>query len=129
MIIGLASSVRNARSTVFLNAMNDGMMVFYDGAMPSPGDAVTTQNIIGIIDLNTPCGDVTDGVFSVAAGLEGQVTTGGTTTWVRILNSADEWVMDLDVGDPSSGAAVILPATVLYEGAFIRVSHFSLTEP
>ncbi len=129
MIIEISLLVRNARSSVFLSAMNDGSMVFYDGLIPPEGGEVTTQNVIGTIELPNPCGSVANGALSVAPGLEGQVTTEGTTTWVRIFDSGDEWVMDLDVGVSGSGAAVILPATNLYVGAYLRISRFELSEP
>lgn len=129
MLIKTSLAVRNARSSVFLSAMNDGSLVFYDGSIPAGGGEVTSQNLIGTIDLPAPCGEVADGVFSITPGLEGQVTTGGTITWVRILDSADAWVMDLDVGEGGSDAAVIVPVATLYEGAFVRINQFRLTEP
>ncbi len=128
MIINRSLALKNARANAHLIAFNGGSIAFYDGTMPTAGEAVTTQTLLCTIALPTPCGTVTDGVFALEPHIEAMVTAQGTPTWCRISNSAGDWVQDMDVGATGSGAAVIVTPGTLYAGGSLRIEQLRMTE-
>ncbi len=129
MIVKRSLSLKNARANAHLSAFNGGLIGFYDGAMPTDGEAITTQTLLCTIALPTPSGTVDAGVFALAPNLEAMVLVQGIPTWCRITDSASDWVQDMDVGIDGSGAAVIVTPGTLYAGGSLRIERLRLIEP
>jgi len=102
-----------------------GKIRFYDGTRPATGGTVTTLGgtvtyqttsygtaAAGAITANTPLVDGT-GVAAI------------TTTWARILDSDDVFVMDADVA--TSGADINVNTTTMSIGVNIAVTASVLT--
>ncbi|TQV61647.1 MAG: hypothetical protein FNT29_10975 [Halothiobacillaceae bacterium] len=129
MILTRSLVLRNARATTHLSALAGGSIHAYTGTMPLGGGAVTDQTLLASWTLPTPAGAVGEGAFALTPNQEAMVQADGTPTWVRVLDSSDGWLMDLDAGGVGSGAAVIVTPAQMYAGGTSRIERLRLIEP
>jgi hypothetical protein len=122
-------ALRDARAAIHAAMLAGGELQVYDGSMPNGGAAVTTQNLLVSFALPDPAGTVVEGVFSLGAIAEVLASGTGTASWVRILDAAGVWLMDLDAGPAGSGTAVAFTPAQIYAGGTVRFVGFSLIEP
>lgn len=132
-MIALAEHVRNARLQAVADALDDGSaaatLVLYDGAQPDPGAPITDQTQLAAHAFSRPAAaTIESGKLTFAAIADAMAAAAGIAAWARAFDGAGAWVMDMDVGEAGSGAAVIISSTTLYAGALVRVVSATLTE-
>ncbi len=129
MILTRSAALRDARAQVHLTALSGGKIAFFDGAMPTAGEAVTTQIMLVEIALPNPAGAVADGVFVLEPNLEAMAVAEGGVTWARLSDGMGAWLMDMDAGPTGSTAAIIVSPAYLYAGGTLRLERLRLIEP
>ncbi len=128
-LIGMSTTLRSSRATAILDKIDAqssaGKVKFYDGSRPATGGTAT--NLLGTLSLGTtagtkPSGSVTNGVLTVNTnGSTGATASGtGTTTWARVTDGSDNFVMDLNVG--TTNADIVLDNT-----SFVTGQKFTVT--
>ena len=133
MAIKYPVALRTTRITSVLTAIDiggtAGSITFYSGT-PFVG---TTE--LAILDLNYPCGTVTNGVlnFSVSPVLTGVGTAAATSsgtvaTWAQIQTSAGARVVDLTVGQTGETADIILTNSTIVTAGEVSITAGSITE-
>lgn len=129
MILTRSATLRDARAQVHVTAFSGGQIAFYDGTMPTAGEAVSTQTKLVEIAIPNPAGAVAEGAFVLAANLEAMAVSDGVVTWARITDSTGAWLMDMDAGPTGSGAAIIVSPAQIYAGGTLRIERLRLIEP
>jgi hypothetical protein len=133
MAIGYSTTVRNARLQAVADAINGGSgagkLRIYSGSRPATGGTATT--LLGEITLNDPAqSGIAAGVLTLDVSptiQDASADASGTATWARILDSADTFVCDLDVGATGSGADIELSSTSIVAGGTITVTSGTIT--
>jgi hypothetical protein len=132
--LSLNVTVRNSRAQQIFNALdantNPGVWQFYTAPRPTlPGDAVTTQTLLGTCTLSKPSGTVSAGVATFASITDDALADAdGYVAWVRMLDGAGGWVADCDVTLTSGAGPIKLPSLRIYQGGTIHVATAVLTE-
>lgn len=115
---------------VTLDTGGAGSVHLYAGTRPDPGDAAPGA-LVASCALADPCGTVDNaGALLLATSADGQIQTGSAPTWARLLNGSGAWVLDCDArlsGDADTGQELVIAATVVYPGAFLRIASGSFT--
>lgn len=129
MAIGLSTTVRNARLTAIVTALDSGVtggfLKFYDGARPATGGTAT--NLLATLTLSKPSGTVSAGVLTGGTITGANATGTGTATWARLTDLAGTFVADLSVG--TSGTDIILAGSAsMTTGQPVSVTSWSITE-
>ena len=136
MAVGLAVAVRNTR----LNAIRDaidagsgaGTLKIYNGTKPATGASIgglgyTLLATLTFSDPSAPgaaAGTVT--YSTITQDLVADATD--TATWARILDSAANVVMDIDVAMTAGSNKIVLNTTSIVAGGPVSVTSFILTE-
>lgn len=129
-----ALSLRNARSTALKTALDAGgagaKMEVYTSPQPTNGgDAITTQTKLGTMTMAYPCGTVANGALTLdAVTPDSAADATGTINWVRVLTSADAFVMDLSAGVIGSQNPIEFNTLNAVAGAPIGISSGVITE-
>ena len=133
MSINLSAALRDQRLDIIMDAIDGaggaGLLRFYPGARVgsptlSPGVALLAET-----QFQRPSSaGATGGILTFLALTEATVLADGTTTWARILDSAETGLIDLDVGLVGSGAEIELDIVALVTGATLRINAAALTE-
>lgn len=127
--------LRTARAQLLAMAIDTGSaapakLIIYGGTRPAPGAAITVEPLLCALLFSHPCAQsVTGGVLTLKPLAEQLATGSGAPTWARILDRDGDFVADLDVGIPESGADLEIPASEFFAGALIRINDATLTEP
>jgi hypothetical protein len=130
VILRRSTSLKNLRAQAHAVALAGGTLLIYGGAMPATGGGdITDQVLLAAFNLPVPVGTVDDGVFALAAVADVLALADGIAAWVRVLDSVDGWLMDLDAGGAGSGAAIIISPAQLYAGGVVRIERLRLIEP
>jgi hypothetical protein len=129
MAIGMATALRNNRLTQIVNAIDAGTgagkIRIYNGSRPATGGTATT--LLAELALSDPCGTVSAGVLTFSAiSNDAAADATGTATWARILDSDNNFVMDLNVG--TSGADLNFATVSFVANAIIAITSFTITE-
>lgn len=137
-MIGLTPATNAALMAALIARLDAGGAAYcqpFGGVRPATGGAAATSAIC-TITLALPCGalDPVTGAMVLAAtdnlGSNGQILNAVAPTWVRFYTTDGSMVMDLDarlVGAPDLGQEVVLAATALNVGAFIRLASGGFT--
>ena len=131
MSIGFNTAIRTARSQLLINAMDGGatagLMRFYDGVRPVTGGAVTT--LVGENELFDPSGSVADGLltFNLVSD-EMNAKANADVTWCRIVDSDDNFVMDLGCGESGSGEEIIFDSITAQIGGVLKIISGAILE-
>jgi len=134
-MLTFAESLRTSRVQLLATAIDEGSagaatLKIYTGPRPAPGAAITGQALLVTLQFPHPCAQsVTGGVLTLKPLAEQMVTGSGVHDWGRITNRDGDFVADLNVGPPESGADIEIPASELFAGAMVRIDSASLTEP
>ena len=87
----------------------------YGGEKPDAGAPANAGDLIGIVVLQSPCGDArADGLHLNAASA--QATGTGVPIWSRLRNGAGEWMMDGDSGAGGVFAFALSAGQTIYPG-------------
>ncbi|MHA6896879.1 hypothetical protein ACQUJT_22780 [Ralstonia pseudosolanacearum] len=132
-MITLSVPVRNRRLAVIGQALDagaaGGLLRLYAAPRPEVGQPLTEQVLLAEVRLPKPCtGSLEGGRLVFAPIAPALCRRSGIATWARLCDSEGEWVADLDVGLPGSGAEVELPKLQLFAGGAISVELAELLE-
>lgn len=133
MATGFSTTVRNARLTAIITAIDGGAgagtIKLYTGTRPATGGAITSQTLLGTLTFSDPCGTVSGGVltFSTVTG-DSSADADGTAAWARIADSTGTFVADVGVGVSGSGMEVIMNTTAIVAGGSIDITSAQITE-
>lgn len=133
MGIALADTIRTARATAILTAMDAGsgpaVMKFYTATQPTKGAAITDQTLLGTVTCSDPAGTVLSGVLTLSAIADDALADAdGITTWARVLDSTGAFVMDITVTNNAGAGPIKMASTQIYAGGIIRVASAIFTE-
>jgi hypothetical protein len=133
MGIALADTIRTARATAILTAMDAGsgpaIMQFYTATQPAKGAAITNQTLLGTCTCSDPAGTVTNGVYTLSAIADDSLADAdGIVTWVRVLDSNGVFIMDVTVTNLAGSGPIKMVSTQIYAGGIIRISSAVFTE-
>lgn len=129
MAIGMITALRNNRLTQIINQIDAGAgagkVRIYNGSRPATGGTVTT--LLAELTLSDPCGTVSNGVLTFSAiTQDASADQTGTATWARIVDSDNNFVMDMNVA--TSGAELNFATVSFVAGAVIQITSFAITE-
>jgi len=132
-MIQYANDVKTARAQAVADAIDNGtgqaLLTLYTGPAPVAGDPIDTQTAIMALPIPNPCSQqVAGGILTLQPLPETMAVASGSMVWGRITSRAGEFVGDLTVGLPGSGADLILPVVDIYAGAMIRINSASISE-
>ena len=98
MTIGYSTTVRSSRlSAVVTAAGASAKMKFYNGTQPVSGGTATT--LLATLVFGANIGSVTNGVLTLGSVSQTNANhVAGTPTWVRITDSADNFIADINIG-------------------------------
>lgn len=104
-------------------------MRFYTAPKPSPGAAITSQVLLGSVDLSKPfAASVTGASLQPDAIPNMLLEASGTAAWARFIGGDDAWVWDCEVGDEQSSAFIRLEGSLaVLEGGIIVITAGVLT--
>lgn len=136
MSIGLKSSIRTARLQLILDAIDAGAdeydpskLLIYSGERPSTGGLVDEYDVVLVeFNLAYPCGSIInnslcfDGIADVVA------SGSGLAIWGRIIDSEDNFVMDLSVTNYTGSGDIKLDSTTIVQGENVHCSSATITE-
>lgn len=112
-----------------LNASpHSGAIQFYSSPRPDAG-ATPAGTLVVAIPLPATAGSVNSGLYQIqlTVPIEAQITgadsgTGTTVTWARVLDGAGAWFADVSVSDEAGSGEIKLQTTLLYNGAYCRLT-------
>lgn len=121
----------NAVAAAIDAASGPGKLRLYTGSMPAKGAAITTQTLIAECLFATNCAaSIFAGTLTFNPLAAGLIVATGTIVWARILDGDDGFVMDMDVGDSGSSAAIKLSTTVIgTTGGYLEITDAALRWP
>lgn len=101
----------------------------YTDPVPStPGDTPTGDLVVSISVAST-AGTVDTDLFKIVltTPIEAQITganpsTGSVVTWAHIIDGDGDWFADVTVSDEAGSGEIKLQTTLLYNGAFCRIT-------
>jgi hypothetical protein len=139
MTIGINSTLRDARLTLILDAIDDdgtaGKLTIYSGTRPATGAEPDEYDNLALVvfDLDYPCGTITNGVlaFSPISDDEydfSEAINTGIAEWGRITTTSDIFVMDLSVTDLFGSGDIKIDSTEIYEGNNVFCYNASINE-
>lgn len=103
-------------------------LAIYGTVRPDPGDPPGDDALV-TLSLADSAGAVNEELFQIqiAVPLEGQIlgaaeTTGTDALWARITDGAEDWWGDCSVSDEAGAGEIKLQTTLLYNGAFCRLT-------
>jgi hypothetical protein len=131
MPLKLSPTVRTARANAIKAAIDggagNGKVFFYEDTIPTPtGAEITTQKLLAVCDLESPCGVVSDGVMTfsgLAVDLSAYDT--GTIGFGRITDWGGAFIADGDAGLANSNAMFKFNKLEVLAGG--KVSLLSIT--
>ena len=127
----VSTSVVNAINAAINGGSGDGTIKFYTSPMPSTtATGITTQTLLGTCVCADPAGTESGGTLTFSPiDSDASADNSGTAAWVRISDSADTVVMDLDVSVTGGGGYVQMPTTSVTAGGPIAFNSFTITLP
>lgn len=121
MTLKFSLTLRNARATTNLNEIDKGgnaTIEFYD----------FNQTLLAIAQLPVPCGFVSNGALVFNTIPATIALANGFMEIAKIKNGNTEFVIELDVGDVESPAAIRFADTQAKEGGKILVASAAIIE-
>jgi hypothetical protein len=125
----ITAAVANAMIGIIGSNVNNGFIKIYDGTQPTNGgDAITTQNLIATLPLNsTAFGAASNGVMAANAIGPAVAAFSSTAIWYRLTDSGGTFMIDGSVG--TSGCDLNLNTVTITSGDTVAVTSFSITQP
>lgn len=129
MAIGYSTSIRNSQLDAVTAAIDGGAgagkLRIYDGVRPSTGSAPTT--LLAELTFTDPAAPAAAaGVLTFSAiTQDSSADASGTATWARIVDSGNNFVMDMDVG--TSGSDINLNTVNIVAGGIVSVVSGTIT--
>lgn len=132
MIIDWSNAIQQARLIGFRNRLDagatPGKLAIYTAPKPTPGDALTTQVLLGRVILLKPCGIIADNTFTFFQPANVIVLASGQPAWGRFSDGDDFWVGDAAVGLVDSGTLLQTDRLEWFQGSIIGMTLGTLTE-
>lgn len=129
LIVGLRNDMADDIIAKIDAGSGPGKAKFYSGTQPAgPGTAITSQVLLGTLTMSDPCGSTSSGTVTFSAITEDSAAdTGGTASFVRLTDSDDNAVIDLDVTNNAGAGAVKMNTTTIVTGGPIRITSMTAT--
>lgn len=106
-----------------------GRLRLYSAPRPALGEALSTQVVLAEFRLPKPIiQGLEAGVMRFAPIRHVLCQRSGMVAWARLLSGDEEWVADMDVGLPNSGAEVELSTLTLFAGGTVTIALAELSE-
>ena len=102
MRIDLLPAIRDPILLVIIDALDDGRIEMYDGAMPAPGGPAGALQVV--IALGVDPAVESEGAAILVGGQVGVRVAGGAITWARLFDRDGVAIIDVDVAP--SGAVM-----------------------
>lgn len=106
----------------------NGEIQLWSGTKPSPG-GTPTGTLVVTIDMTDMAGTVNEPLYQLwlDVPLQAQIlgadpANGTVVTWARIKDGSGNWWGDLTLSDEAGAGEVKLEDTLLYNGAFARIT-------
>ncbi|MGY8903706.1 MAG: hypothetical protein ACKVIH_04065 [Burkholderiales bacterium] len=104
----------------------------YQGTRPPAGqDPASPTDLLATLVLAKPSGSVnSSGTFTLATSADGQLVRSGAPTWARLRTGNGSFVLDCDarlLADAETGQEIVIAATALLAGAFVRLGSGTFT--
>jgi len=133
MAVGYSTTVRNARMTAILTALDlgaaGGKLLFYTATRPATGVAISTQTLLGTLTLSDPAGTVATGALTLSAVTpDTDADASGDISWARLTDSDDVFVADLSVTATGGGGDITVDNITVVAASTISVTSGVLTE-
>ena len=133
MTIGYSTSLRDARAQAIVDALDagsaGGKATFYGATRPATGEAVVAQIEVATCIFGTPGGVVSNGVITFAEiEADNAGAAGVDISWVRLSDSDDNFVADMDCGLTGSGAEFIFDDVSSKLGGGVKIASGGITE-
>lgn len=123
----VSTNLKNGMLDHLRSRLGGGKIKFYTGAQPLGGNPVTTQVLVGEVILANPCGPSSAaGQFNLFNPAAVASVAAGNTTWARLTDSLDVFLIDCDVSLPSgSGQIKISNTNISFPGTIdIETTEF-----
>lgn len=133
MTVGISTAVKNSAlsgiRTLIDAGSGAGKIKIYTTPRPATGVAITTQTLLAELTMQDPSfAEPASAVMTMNVPVsDSSANATGTAVWARITDSNDNFVMDIDVGDLSSGAELKLPSTSISLGGAVNVISGSIS--
>lgn len=110
-------------------SLTAGRLRLYSASRPAQGEVLSTQVLLAEFRLSKPIVQtLEDGVMRFAPIRHVLCHRSGLAAWARLLSGDEEWVADMDVGLPDSGAEVELSTLTLFAGGAVNITLAELSE-
>lgn len=132
MAIGLSTTIRNARLTAIVDAIDGGSgagtLKIYSGVRPATGGALSGNTLLATLTFTDPCGSVSGGVLTFdTITADASADDDGTATWARLADSAGTFCLDLGCGESGSGKEIIFNSANFTSGGEVSISSMQIT--
>lgn len=107
----------------FLDAgSGNAALHLYSAPRPATAqDPITSSDLLATIGLAKPCGEVANGVLTLASLEPGLIVQTGAVAWVRVTNGSGATAFDMGVGPVGSGAECELSTADLLAGGLVML--------
>jgi len=126
MALGVATAVRNTKMGKMADAVDAGagagLLRLYDGTRPITGGSVTNL-LVELTFSTTSFGSPSSGAIAANAIAAVLSSLSGTATWFRIVDSANTFVCDGEVGTD-----LVLNNAVIASGVLVEITSVVLTD-
>lgn len=114
----VSTDLKNGMLDHLRSRLSGGKIKFYTGVQPLGGNPVTSQVLVGEVVLASPCGPSSAaGQFNLFNPGAVASTAAGNTTWARLTDSSNAFLIDCDVTLPSgSGQIKITNTNISFPG-------------
>lgn len=138
MTIGISTAMRNSRLQLILDAIDaesdeysSAHLLIYSGTKPATGEILDEYDdpvLLADFVLPYPCGTITDGVLTFETIEDVVGLANGISSWARITDADDVFVMDLTVTDYFGNGDVKVDNLQVYEDAAVHCTIAVITE-
>lgn len=104
---------------------------FYAAPRADPPGTLPEDDPVVTLTVAASAGMVDEDLFQIqlTVPIEAQITgadpaTGTTVTWAQIIDGDGDWFADVSVSDEAGSGEIKLQTTLLYNGAYARLSSF-----
>ena len=132
MALAFAAATRNGWLDAVNTLMNAGagaaLIRLYDGTRPATGGAATT--LLAELTCSDPAASAAaSGVLTFSAiTQDSSANATGTATWARIVDSDNNFVLDMSVTGTGGGGDLQLNSTSIVATAVVAVNAATITE-
>lgn len=130
--VAISNDARGVMLAVLAGLLDGGKVRFYSDATAapaSPGDALPDGSVLlAELDVDTPSeSEIDAGVATFSPAGPGAVLVSGSVGWVRVVDAAENGVLDYNVGTVDE--AIVVPRLALVAGEPLTLAEWSFALP